>query len=341
MREVRNEVIERGPFTCRYTSAAAYFGRPSDEQARTLAAIVHGGLELPSAAWPQFHSGMVPCEGTEPVVEVWHAPQEPSYERHDGFQVAVTKDLIFVATHVTQEPGAGIALQVQDLYLRLLRLIDQFGFRHLLRVWNIIPGINDDAEGLERYKRFCIGRHDAFMQERPELVKRYPSASALGPSVGEFCLYCIAAREPGLPVENPNQVSAYNYPPQYGPRSPSFSRALVKQWGDSATLFLSGTASVAGHRTRHLELPLAQTEETVFNLRTLIANGEALSGQTFPLRPDRGFFKAFVRSKDDYEAVRSHLDKALGPDTPMLYVEADICRANLLFEIEGLIFGGD
>lgn len=341
MRGLQNEVIERGPFTCRYSTSAAYFQRPADEQARTLAAIVHGGLELPSTAWPQFHSGMKPCDGSEAVVEIWHASDQPSYERHDGFQVAVTEDLIFVATHVTPEPGAGIALQVQDLYLRLLRLIEQFGFRNLLRVWNIVPGINDDAEGLERYKRFCIGRHDAFLQERPELAKRYPSASAIGPSVGDFCLYCIAAREPGLPVENPNQVSAYDYPPQYGPRSPSFSRALVKRWDSCATLFLSGTASVAGHRTRHLELPVAQTEETVFNFRTLISHGEALSGQTFPLRPERSFFKAFIRNTDDYEVVRSHLEKALGPETPMLYVEADICRANLLFEIEGFLWGGD
>lgn len=335
------EVLERAPFTCRYSTSKAYLQRPAEEQSRTLAAIVHGGLELPATPWPQFCSGMRPCGGDEAVVEVWHASDRPSYERHDGFQVAVTEQLIFVAAHVTPEPGAGITLQVQDLYLRLLRLIEQFGFRHLLRVWNIVPGINDDADSLERYKRFCIGRHEAFMQERPELAERYPSASAVGPRVGDFCLYCVAAREPGLPVENPNQVSAYHYPPQYGPRSPSFSRALVKRWESCATLFLSGTASVAGHRTRHLELPVAQTEETMFNLQTLIDHGEALSGQKFPLTPERGFFKAFIRNSDDYEAVRSHLEQALGPETPTLYVEADICRANLLFEIEGFLWGGD
>ncbi len=332
------QVMERAPFACRYSSYRDFIQQPAGLRPPILATIVHGDQALPDAAWPRLSSGMRPCDGSGTTVETWHVPESPRYDRHEGFQVAATDQLIFVGVQVPIETGGGITLQVQDLYLRMLRLIEQFGYRHLLRVWNIVPGINDDADGMERYKRFCIGRHDAFMMERPELAERYPSASAIGPRVGDLCLYCLAAREPGLPVENPNQVSAYHYPPQYGPRSPSFSRALVKRWPGSAVLFLSGTASVAGHRTKHLELPVAQTEETVFNLRALIANGEKLSGARFPLVPERSFFKAFIRNTDDYGAVRRHLEDVLGPDTPMLYVEADICRANLLFEIEGFVW---
>ena len=51
----------------------------------------------------------------------------------------------------------------------------------------------------------------------------------------------------GTPVENPRQVSAYRYPREYGPQSPTFARALLPP-SPRVPLLLSGTASIDGKR---------------------------------------------------------------------------------------------
>ena len=79
-------------------------------------------------------------------------------------------------------------------------------------------------------------------------------------------MYCLSARQPGSPLENPRQVSAWRYPRQYGPQAPSFARGMLAAPGSSLPLLLSGTASVVGHATLHGEDTLRQLEETFANL---------------------------------------------------------------------------
>jgi hypothetical protein len=87
-----------------------------------------------------------------------------------------------------------------------------------------------------------------------------PAASAVGIADGPLDLCFFAGRgEPPLPLENPRQISTYDYPPQYGPRAPTFSRATLAQIGGQWTLFISGTASIVGHQSLHPDDILAQT----------------------------------------------------------------------------------
>lgn len=303
---------------------------------QTLAAIVHGDFDPPSLPWPQVHSGLRPFEAAARV-EVWHTRRPPSYEEEDGFQIASTEDLVFAAANAEQSDAVALSSLVEDLYLRLLRILESRDFPHLLRVWNVVPGINQEQNGLERYRQFCIGRHDAFSRQMPALGERYPSASAVGTHSGELCIYVLAARHPGVPVENPEQVSAYRYPPQYGPRSPSFSRALVKSWDDETNLFLSGTASILGHSSLHAGQPGLQTEESLRNLQRLTDSAEHVSGVAFPLDPLSTSLKAFIRNASDYSGIREVLDRNLGKDIDVLCLEADLCRKELLVEMEGVV----
>ena len=69
------------------------------------------------------------------------------------------------------------------------------------------------------------------------------------------------------PLENPRQVPAYRYSRRYGLRPPCFARATKFE----STLFIGGTASIIGEDSRHAAAIVAQTEETLSNLRALIA----------------------------------------------------------------------
>ncbi|HZI93552.1 MAG TPA: pteridine-dependent deoxygenase like protein [Patescibacteria group bacterium] len=218
----------------------------------------------------------------------------------------------------------------------LLSLLDERGYPCLQRIWNYVPGINEDQQGVERYKRFNIGRARGFEERFGAQAERHYSASSAVGAAGDHLIVCFAAaREMGTHLENPRQMSAYHYPAAYGPHSPTFARGTVtpEAWGRA--FFLSGTASVVGHRTTHVGDPLGQLDEALANIDVMLQRSS-----TAPC--DRGgrvrldLLKIYIRHPGHYPAIRDALAARLDPSTPSIYLLADICRANLLLEIEGV-----
>jgi len=223
---------------------------------------------------------------------------------------------------VSLEETAPIEELTRNAYARMIEDVRAAGHPYFLRMWNHIGGINELDEGRERYQLFCAGRHDAFIDAGYQHGADLPAASAVGSHGRGLVVYYLASAEPGLQVENPRQVSAYDYPRQYGSKSPSFSRMTV--WRD--TVFVSGTSSVIGHATVHSGDLAAQLEETLRNMETVLARtGKALS--------DVVAAKTYLRRANDYDFVAQRLQRVLPAN---LYLEADICRRDLLIEIEAV-----
>ena len=82
-----------------------------------------------------------------------------------------------------------------------------------------------------------------------------PAGTAVGTMSGPLKIHFLAARQPGTHVENPRQVSAYEYPRVYGPCSPSFARATLRPSISGSHLLIAGTASVVGHVSEHIGDP--------------------------------------------------------------------------------------
>src|SRR5690606_32396173 len=150
---------------------------------------------------------------------------------------------------------------------------------------NHLDDINQGAGDTERYRQFCVGRGQAMVQAGPG---GYPSATAVGRHESDHLLqvFWLAGREPGLAVETPRQVSAYHYPRVHGPVSPGFSRAMVTA---DRTLFISGTASIVGHISRHHGDAQAQFDEIMRNIGTLRTAANHAPGGS----PD--LFKVYLR----------------------------------------------
>ncbi|WPG35036.1 Rid family hydrolase [Variovorax sp. EBFNA2] len=233
--------------------------------------------------------------------------------------------------------GQSLTELAQRAYRDLFRTLEQAGTPHLQRIWNYLPRINADGGGLERYRQFNLGRQEAFFEAGRAAFEGAPAACALGIRQGALSIRFLAGRAAPLPVENPRQVSAYRYPETYGPRSPTFSRAALADIGDGqVALFISGTASIVGHETVHHGDVREQTRETLRNLEAVIASALAQTTARFSLDALDGV--VYVRHPSDTEAVREVIEAALGAHAPMarhaVYLEADICRSDLLVEIE-------
>jgi chorismate lyase / 3-hydroxybenzoate synthase len=161
-----------------------------------------------------------------------------------------------------------------------------------------------------------------------------PAACALGsPSGSPISIYFLAARRPPKMIENPRQTSAYHYPPKFGKHSPIFSRACV--WGESARLFVSGTASIVGHETIHRGDVVAQTRETLVNIGALLEEANRVVGaDRYSL--DGLKLKVYVRNPADLPAIEATLAQLLRPAAGIVYLQADVCREDLLVEIEAV-----
>ncbi len=248
--------------------------------------------------------------------------------------------LTFGVVEIDEAPGehphhSDICAAAERAYSELVRFHVGSATPHMLRVWNYLDAITlGDGDG-ERYRQFCIGRARGLGQFD---VLQLPAATAIGRCDGRRTLqvYWLSAAEAGTPVENPRQVSAYRYPRQYGPQSPSFARAMLPPPGGAMPLLLSGTASVVGHASQHVGELLAQINETFANFDALLA--EARRHQ--PSLP-AGFgtgtrLKVYVRDADDLPLVAQALDERFGATVPRVLLHAVICRRELAVEIDGV-----
>ncbi len=271
------------------------------------------------------------------LLEVWRTDVQPEKGQLGDVHFRKTPTLIFGQILMASDSG-DIESITQNIYQQINRLQQELGYPQMIRMWNYLPWINRHDDGMERYQSFCVGRHQAIDTSRG-FESHLPAATAVGTHDENVLVYFIAAREDGIQIENPMQVSAFDYPARYAPKSPTFSRAIVKRWGESTHLYISGTASILGHETRHKNKLLEQLDECLNNMDVLVAEA---SGQT-----DLGIsdasqltaIKIYLLEAENAETVLSHVRKRLGDEVEVLMLSADICRVDLLLEIEGVYSG--
>lgn len=214
-------------------------------------------------------------------------------------------------------------------YQSLLTTIFESGHDQLVRFWNYIPHINVGDGDRENYKKFCVGRLRAF-DEFDLTEPQYPAASAVGHYREGISISALTTvRQNADTLEhhaNPRQVDAFKYPRKYGPSSPSFARATTLQIKDTTLCFVSGTASILGHKSVHRDDLKLQLYTTNDNIRYLLT-------ETGFKRKDIQSLRVYLRNKEDYRACKEII-ASLFPDTPIILTHADICRADLLVEIE-------
>ena len=221
-----------------------------------------------------------------------------------------------------------------DAYEQMFAVLRLTQHPHLIRIWNYLPDINGELHGEERYRRFNSARQTAFKNSGRSTVGTVPAASALGsPAGGPISIYFLASIEPPILLENPRQTSAYFYPRKFGVDSPTFSRACVLRQTGGTNLFVSGTASIVGHETVHVGDVVAQTHESLANIDALVREANRTLGtQRYVL--DQLAFKVYVRRASDFVAIERALATSLKPTTSIVYLQADVCREELLVEIE-------
>jgi len=315
-----------------YLSPEEFAALPDAARERMLGAISFSSRALPLSPGniPSAQVDM-PVLGSSGMIEVWLSEQPVLRESAAGISIACNQDMLFGCLSVDDDIGLDAASR--HAYDAVYDTCLTREYPHLLRVWNYFPRINADENGLERYRKFNIGRHDAF-NERKQINNHIPAACALGSCSGKLVVYFLAAKNYGVPIENPGQTSAYRYPPQYGPRSPLFSRAMLAHTDGGPLLFISGTASIVGHETLHAGDAQKQAAQTVRNLLAVIERAQSAAPKLDWSR-NTLLLKAYVRHPEHQGMLRQCLRDTFGEAMRIVCLQADICRSDLLMEVEG------
>ena len=151
-------------------------------------------------------------------------------------------------------------------------------------------------------------------------------------------------------MNNPRQIAPYLYSQRFGPRPPCFARATVlpADGNSPRRILVGGTASIRGEDSLHLDDLQKQTRETFDNLAHLIraaigTPSESVNGMT-PADVSRWLshfqnLRIYYVREADRPFIESRAAEAFAPGCQIEYVRADLCRAELLVEIEGLATG--
>jgi len=313
-----------------YVSHENFASLLDEYKGRILGVLVYSASEpeLPQDGFPCTWVAL-PVIGDDACYQVWISARPVKVMGAAPLCLSSDGNILFGSMVLPEAGAGGIESMACSAYSTIFDAIDKEGYPSLLRVWNYFSRINDADGGLERYREFNVGRHEAFCDKGRAIGEEgVPAACALGTPQGDLVVCFLAGKAPGIAIENPRQTNAYRYPSDFGPKSPTFSRGVLV--GD--LLLISGTASIIGSETAHPENVARQLDETLENLRLVI--GQARECGFSVNDPGRLYLNVYLRHAEDYPGVRNRLDAEFGDAAHVAYLQANICRDDLLLEIE-------
>lgn len=245
-------------------------------------------------------------------------------------------------------PASALEQAVMYAYQALAAALAHAGSQPV-RFWNFIPGIHAAmdtdaaASPRDRYMVFNAGRFAAFSSaygSPAAFSQSVPMASAVGVREGPLVIHALGLEQPGRPLENPRQVPAYSYSRRYGPRPPCFARATIVEMPreEKPWLLVGGTASILGEDSIHMRDPRRQANETFENLARLVESGRETAQSADRSDPLSAFreLRVYIVRDEHADVLRDMVQERFPAETRVEFAQADLCRQELLVEIEGL-----
>ncbi len=118
----------------------------------------------------------------------------------------------------------------ESAYREIFSSMKANNYPQVYRFWNYMADINGVSHGLVRYRQFNVGRKNAFLACSDIADNQLPAACALGMADGPLSIAFLLGRQAPIAIENPRQISAYEYPERYGPQTPKlFSGNFIER----------------------------------------------------------------------------------------------------------------
>ena len=224
---------------------------------------------------------------------------------------------------------------------------EDLSIQNIIRQWNYIENIAivEDENAPQNYQDFNDVR--ARYYDEIQFKQGFPAATGIGQDTGGVIIGFIALSESDIisikAIGNPGQIDAHKYSEivlegnSDQKCTPKFERAKLVTIGSRNYIYVSGTASILGEKTVHEDDVEKQTLTTIDNIKRLFSKENQVSlGLDFDVAKIKfSHLRVYVKYKKDIPAVQKVCDAELNCKSS-LFLESDVCRENLLVEIEGV-----
>lgn len=232
--------------------------------------------------------------------------------------------------------------QIHQAYQNILTRIKDLN-HHPIRFWHYIPRLTSPAsQQRNRYMIFNAARYEAlshFHGSPSHFDNQIAAATAVGGPQSDLIIHCLSIDTAATPLNNPRQVAPYHYSQRFGPLPPCFARAVRIRWPEDL-LIVGGTAAIRGEDSVYREDLGRQIHETFANLSALIcaAHGECYASDKHDLHhlPSYRDLRVYFPNPEHEAAIRAAIKNAFPNISKLELIIADLCRPELLIEIEGI-----
>ncbi len=309
------------------------------------------GRMVPITLIPQY---LLPKGGLSLEIYTLEGATDIHIEERDGVCYGTIENeqekMLFVEGIPASDFSESVQQQSQEVFDKLDNLLTAYGYGvdDIVRQWNFIGSIVSYKNGKQNYQEFNDARTRYYA--KGQWKNGYPAATGIG-AVGEGIIVgAIAFQKVGegvkgvYPIDNPLQVAAHIYSKrvlidddQNAMKStPKFERAKLIETARGACCFVSGTAAIRGEESVDADSARSQTVKTIENIEYLVSKENLVC---FGCKPyDLQYVKllVYVKRAEDYDEVRAVVEEYY-PQIPIFYTIADVCRSELLVEIEGIL----
>lgn len=259
------------------------------------------------------------------------------------------------AAGLTEKRQDSFYEKAMGAFMLMEKILDfeDLAFSDVVRQWNYIENITKIIkEGSERQHYQIFNDVRSSFYGKSEFINGYPSATGIGIETGGVVIDFVAVSpSPKLtikPIKNPGQIDAFKYSEKVlvgkslneslKKTSPKFERGKVLQTLDAARIYVSGTAAILGENIVDKKNIEKQTLVTIENIKNLISleNLKSIGLHLNPENKSFSYIRTYIKSQKDIKAVKAICEKHFKSEN-FQYLVSDICREDLMVEIEGLI----
>lgn len=243
-----------------------------------------------------------------------------------------------------------VSKQSKEVFDKLEDLLSTYGFKvdDIVRQWNFIGSIVSYRDGKQNYQEFNDARTRYYAQGGWK--NGYPAATGIGASgdciiVGGIAFKKANAEAKGIyPIDNPLQIAAHIYSKRVlvdnaegaMKSTPKFERAKLIETQRGACCFVSGTAAIRGEESMDASSARLQTIKTIENIEYLVSKENLVRFGCKPYELNYAKLLVYIKNEEDYDEVKAVVEERF-PQLPVIYTIADVCRSELLVEIEGIL----
>ena len=266
--------------------------------------------------------------------------------------------MIFASGLGDSNDETNILQQSIAAFAQLSRILteEEMEFSNIMRQWNYIEQITGNFlqnNSISQHYQIFNDVRSMFYQSA-DFKNGYPAATGIGMDCGGIIIDVIAARveveKLVVALKSPVQLDAFSYSkevlaendtmPNFSRTTPKFERAKILFTPESLLILISGTAAIIGQSSTSKLSVEQQTEMTIQNILRLISSENLLEhGIESAEDATITYLRVYVKHSKDMAQVKNICMKYFTL-LPIVYVVADICRSELLVEIEGQAVSG-